>query len=100
MKETIGIFEAKTKLSEICTHVEEGSAEYVITRRGRAVARIVPLRGDKSPERGGIRSRMRQTEKEHGSISDDAGDFPEVWKNRRGNRPDPFEDDPGKRSGK
>jgi prevent-host-death family protein len=37
----IGAFEAKSKLGQLLDHVEHGE-EIVITRRGRAVARLVP----------------------------------------------------------
>jgi prevent-host-death family protein len=37
----IGSFEAKNKLSALLDQVEHG-AEIIITRRGRAVARLVP----------------------------------------------------------
>ena len=37
----IGSFEAKNKLSELLEQVEHG-AEVIITRRGRAVAKLVP----------------------------------------------------------
>ena len=40
---TIGIFEAKTKLSEILRQVEAGE-RFTITVRGRAVAEVVPAR--------------------------------------------------------
>ncbi len=40
---TIGIFEAKTKLSEILRKVEQGE-RFTITVRGRAVADVVPTR--------------------------------------------------------
>ena len=40
---TIGIFEAKTKLSEIIRQVEAGE-RFTITVRGRAVAEVVPAR--------------------------------------------------------
>ena len=38
----IGSFEAKNKLSALLDQVEHG-AEIIITRRGRAVARLVPV---------------------------------------------------------
>jgi len=38
----IGSFEAKNKLSALLDEVEHG-AEIVITRRGKAVARLVPV---------------------------------------------------------
>jgi prevent-host-death family protein len=37
----VGSFEAKNKLSELLDQVEHG-AEIVITRRGKAVAKLVP----------------------------------------------------------
>jgi prevent-host-death family protein len=40
----IGSFEAKTRLGTLLDWVEQGQ-EVVITRRGRAVARLVPLAG-------------------------------------------------------
>jgi prevent-host-death family protein len=40
--QTIGLFEAKTHLSELVAKVEAG-AEVVITRHNRPVARIVPI---------------------------------------------------------
>lgn len=39
----IGAFEAKNKLSELLDRAEKGE-EVVITRRGRAVAKLVPIR--------------------------------------------------------
>jgi prevent-host-death family protein len=42
---TIGIFEAKTKLSEILRKVEQGE-RFTITVRGRAVADLVPVAPD------------------------------------------------------
>lgn len=38
---TVGTFEAKTKFSELLDKVEQGE-EVVVTRHGKAVARIVP----------------------------------------------------------
>ena len=44
--ETIGLFEAKTHLSELVARAERGD-EVVITRHNKPVARIVPV--DKEP---------------------------------------------------
>jgi len=41
----VGAFEAKTKLSALLDQVEKGE-EVVITRRGRPVARLVPVADD------------------------------------------------------
>lgn len=43
MKE-IGLFEAKTKLSEICAEVEAGGESIILTRRGRPIAQLGPIR--------------------------------------------------------
>ena len=43
MSVTVGLFEAKTHLSELVNQVSEEGTEIVITRRGTAVARIVPM---------------------------------------------------------
>jgi prevent-host-death family protein len=39
---TIGVFEAKTKLAALLDEVEAGGA-VTITRRGKAVARLIPV---------------------------------------------------------
>jgi prevent-host-death family protein len=46
----IGAFDAKTKLSEILRKVEQGE-RFTITKRGRAVANLVPVELDRSRER-------------------------------------------------
>lgn len=46
----IGAFEAKNKLSALLDQVERGE-EVVITRRGRAVAKLVPMEGGTSRRR-------------------------------------------------
>ena len=40
---TVGFFEAKTKLSEVCEQVSKRREPVVITRRGRPIARIEPI---------------------------------------------------------
>ena len=92
MSEKIGIFEAKSKLSELCSKVAESGAEYVITRRGRAIARIVAPSPEEHGEETGILSRMRKTEQESGPIPADDLDFPEVWNERWGCAPSPLDE--------
>lgn len=43
----VGAFEAKTHLSELLAAVEAGET-VTITRRGKAVARLVPIVGERS----------------------------------------------------
>jgi len=44
---TIGIFEAKTKLSEICEEVARSGQSVIVTRRGKPLVRIDPVKEDK-----------------------------------------------------
>ena len=46
----VGAFEAKTKLAELLDKVEAGES-VTITRRGKAVARMVAVRSEDEPER-------------------------------------------------
>lgn len=45
---TIGIREAKAQLSRLISEAERG-AEWIITDRGRPVAKLAPIRDDTSP---------------------------------------------------
>ncbi len=47
--QTIGLFEAKTHLSELVARVEAGD-EVVITRHNKPVAKLVPITTEISPE--------------------------------------------------
>jgi len=40
---TVGLFEAKTKLSELCAYVAEAGDSVVVTRRGKPWVRIDPI---------------------------------------------------------
>ena len=46
----VGLFAAKTHLSELVDQVASGGEPVVITRRGRAVARLVPVEADSRVE--------------------------------------------------
>ena len=39
---TVGLFEAKTKLSELCEEVARTRQPVIVTRRGKALVRIEP----------------------------------------------------------
>lgn len=43
MSVEVGVFEAKTRLSELVELVSQSGQEVLITRRGRPAARLVPL---------------------------------------------------------
>ena len=44
----IGLFEAKTRLSEICDSVESSGEGVVVTRRGKPWVRIEPIRRERA----------------------------------------------------
>lgn len=48
MSRSVGLFDAKTRLSELVEQVASGGEDILITRRGKAVARLVPI--DESSE--------------------------------------------------
>ena len=56
--ERVGIYDAKARLSEIIGRVEAGS-EVLITRRGKAVARIVPVKTPGTDKRTAAAKRIR-----------------------------------------
>jgi prevent-host-death family protein len=47
LNQQIGAFEAKTHFSQIIDKVEHG-ADYIVTRRGKPVAKIIPI--EQKPE--------------------------------------------------
>ncbi|HEX5477099.1 MAG TPA: type II toxin-antitoxin system prevent-host-death family antitoxin [Burkholderiales bacterium] len=57
---TVGSFEAKTKLAELLDRVEAGET-VTITRRGKAVAKLVPAQGtdDREKRRQAIEEILR-----------------------------------------
>jgi prevent-host-death family protein len=56
MKE-VAVYEAKTRLSELLAEIESSGEQFTITRRGQAVARLVPA----VAARRGLASRRQQT---------------------------------------
>ena len=51
--ESIGIYEAKSRLSELIERAEAGH-EVTITRHGKAVAKLVPARRARRPDRSAL----------------------------------------------
>ena len=51
--ESIGIYEAKSKLSALVERAEAGH-EVIITRHGRPVAKLVPARRTRRPDRSAL----------------------------------------------
>ena len=80
---TIGLFEAKTKLSELCEQVAKRREAVVITRRGRPLVRIEPVRPGKGMNSSVWDSRDAW-EKKHGFLRDDLevpGRARQKWRN-------------------
>jgi prevent-host-death family protein len=76
---TIGIFEAKTKLSEICEEVARTHIPVTITRRGTALVCIEPA----IVQRMSIKERRAAYLSAHGATeSSDAVDFAPAYRSR------------------
>lgn len=76
---TIGIFEAKTKLSEICEEVARTHMPVTITRRGIALVCIEPI----AEQRMSIKERRAAYMHTHGGDeSDDSSDFKPAARSR------------------
>ena len=56
---TVGAFEAKTRLSALLERVERGE-EVVITRHGKAIARLVPAAAAELVDRQAVIARIKQ----------------------------------------
>lgn len=56
--ESIGIYEAKSKLSQLVERAESGR-EVVITRRGKPVAKLVPAQAGQEVDRKAIMDEIR-----------------------------------------
>ncbi len=90
---TIGLFDAKTRLSELCREVAETGEEFVITRRGREIARLVPPAPGEAPNPYlalGITEALAAWEERHGVPPENEPDFPDVWLARQGSKSDPL----------
>lgn len=54
----VGSFEAKTRLSELLERAEQGET-FTITRRGRPVARLTPIKTDRQDQAAQAVARLR-----------------------------------------
>ena len=66
----LGLFEVKTRLSELCQEVAETGESVMVTKRGKPLVRIVPLTADaeRAPSVWELRER---DEVEHGAWTED-----------------------------
>jgi len=77
--DSVSTFDAKNKLSALLERVERGE-EIVITRRGRAVAKLVPATGNGDKET--VRSAIRELKKLSRELKLTPVD-PAAWKTMR-----------------
>jgi prevent-host-death family protein len=62
LSQQIGIFEAKTHLSQILEKVQNGE-DFIITKRGKPAARIVPIEEEKKMSRKEVIEEFRNLRK-------------------------------------
>ena len=67
----IGAFEAKTHFSQIIEKVENG-ADFIITKRGKPVAKIIPIEQEKQMTRKEAIEALREMRKHYKGVP---GDF-------------------------
>ncbi len=65
----IGLFEAKTKLSEICERVAAKGVPVIVTRRGKPLVRIEPMESTKTARKS-VWDRRADYEKKHGPLTE------------------------------
>ncbi len=72
---TVGLFEAKTKLSELCSKVAETGVACTITRRGKPMVRLVAAMPMEEPSREfrhlSIGEARKAYEAKYGPITED-----------------------------
>lgn len=86
---TVGLFEAKTRLSELCREVAETGQGILIEKRGVPIAELVPPQRPKS-RRSGILRDLARFNTENPPVPDEP-DFPHVWLERSPPAPSPLD---------
>lgn len=69
---TVGVFEAKARLSEVLADVSAGKQAYLVTRKGTPVAEIRPVssgRAEMQAAAEGLRRLAREVAEQHGAVS-------------------------------
>ena len=93
MHKTVGMFEAKTKFSELCEQVVRTGKEIVVTRRGKSMVRILPVVDPGQEQTAGVLDRLRENEALHGKAGRMKQDFPDVWRTRVSKTASPLDDE-------
>ncbi len=68
---TVGLFEAKTKLSEICRKVADTGEPVLVTRRGAPLVRIEPVSRDSREGHSAIWETREASETEYGPLTEE-----------------------------
>lgn len=82
--ETVGLYDAKTKLSSLVTQVETTGKKIALTRHGKIVAELVPAT-HRSPKSGCLKSAKFFISEDFDSSEDEFKDF---WDNEMNQLPD------------
>ena len=85
---SVGLFEAKTKLSELCQEVAASGVGFIITRRGEPLVRLEPVH-DQHAQRESIWVKRERHLQEYGLLEPDEPDF-ELPPRLPSSRPDPL----------
>ena len=92
---TIGVLEAKSRLSEICSEIAESGDTVVISSRGEPLVEVRPIRQPESdgaePRSEGILDRLRECRERFGALEDEF-ETPEWPTEFQFNERDPFAD--------
>lgn len=83
---TIGLFETKNRLSEVCAQVSKTREPVVVTRRGKALVKIVPIVEDDATT--SVWGSVEESQARFGPLSDDLK-LPRRTISQ--NRPDPLD---------
>ena len=77
---TVGLFEAKTRLSELCREVATGGETIVISLRGRPVAELAPVR-ERRRAGSSLLDDLARFQASHPRARGEP-EFPDVWRDR------------------
>lgn len=86
---TIGIFEAKTRFPALCESVAASRTPVLVSKRGRPLVVIEPVREELIGDRPDIHAAWRAWKAGHAEVP---GDFPEIWRRREGAKSNPLRD--------
>ena len=86
---SVGIFEAKTHFPALCAGVAASGTPVLVSKRGRPLVVISPVREGLAGERADIHTAWRTWKAEH---REGKGEFPEVWRHRRRSKTNPLSD--------